>query len=91
MLFGLLVVVDAHKEDVARVFGQFGWIVFLLDLPDGRIGGLVELQLDDKGRLGHVPTGNHHQVSISLACSVLTVDDVLVLGPDVGDGEHTGE
>ena len=91
MLFGLLIVVDAYEEDVTCIFGQFGRIVFLLDLPDGRIGGLIEFQFDDEGRLGHVATGDHHQVGIALACGVLTMDDVLVLGPDVGDGEHTSE
>ena len=91
MLLGLLVVVDTYKEDVARVFGQFGWIVFLLDLLDGGIGGLVELQLDDEGRLVHVATGNHYQIGITLTRSIFTMDDIFVLGPDVGDGEHTGE
>ena len=50
MLLGLLVVVDAYKEDVTRIFSYLGRIVFLFDLLDGRIGGLIELQLDDEGR-----------------------------------------
>ena len=91
MLFGLLVVVDTHEEDVACIFGYLGRIVFLFDLLDGRIGGLVELQLDDEGRLGHVATGNHHQVGIAFSCRVLAMDDVLILGPDIGDGEYTGK
>ena len=91
MLLGILVVVDAHEEDVARIFGQLGRIVFPLDLLDGGIGGLVELQLNDKGWLVDITTGNHHQVGIPLARSVLTMDDVLVLGPDIGDGKHTGK
>ena len=91
MLCGLLVVVDAYEEDVARVFGYLRWIVLLLYLVNGRIGGMVELQLDDESRLGHVTTGNHHQVGITLACGVLTMDDILVLGPNIGDGEYTGE
>ena len=78
MLLGLLVVVDAYEEDITRVFGYLRWIVFLFDLLDGRISGLIELQLDDESRLGHVATGNHHQVGITLACSVLTMDDILV-------------
>ena len=91
MLFSLLVVVDTYEEDVARVFGYLRWIVLLLYLVNGRIRGMIELQLDDKGRLGHVTTRNHHQVSIALSCGVLTMDDILVLGPDIGDGEHTGK
>ena len=89
MLFGLLVVVDTYEKDVARVFGYLRWIVLLLYLVNGRIGGMVELQLDDECRLGHVTTGNHHQIGITLARGVLTMDDVLVLGPDIGDGEYT--
>ena len=45
MLLRLLVVVDAHEEDVARVFSDLRGIVLPLDLIDGGIGGMIEFQL----------------------------------------------
>ena len=91
MLLALLVIADAHKEDVARVFGNLRGILLPLDLVDGRISRVVELQLDEKSRFGDVAAGNHHQVGIPLTRGILAVDDVLVLRPDVGHGEHAGQ
>ena len=88
MLLGLLVVVDAYKEDVACIFSQFGRIVLLLYLVDGCFYGMVELQLNDQCRLGNVATGNHHQVGIAFACGILAVDDVLISRPYICHREN---
>ena len=78
MLLRLLVVVDAHEEYVASVFGNLRRIFLAFNLVNGRIGGLIEFQFNDEGRLVNVATGNHHQVGIALARGVLTMDDILV-------------
>ena len=43
MLLRLLVVVDAHEENVASVFGYLRRIFLALDLVDGSVGGMIEL------------------------------------------------
>ena len=43
MLLRLLVVVDAHEENVASVFGYLRGIFLALDLVDGSVGGMIEL------------------------------------------------
>ena len=91
MLLGFLVVADAYEEDVACVVGNLRRIILLLDLADGGICGMVEFQLDYECRLGDVATRNHHKVGIALACGVLTMDDVFVLGPDIGNGKDAGK
>ena len=45
MLLRLLVVVDAHKEYVASVFGNLRRIFLAFNLVNGRIGGLIEFPL----------------------------------------------
>ena len=60
MLLRLLVVVDAHEEDVARVFRYLRRIVLPSNLVDGSVCRMVELQFDDEGRLGDVASGNQH-------------------------------
>ena len=42
MLLGLLVVVDAHKKDVASVFDNLRGIVLALDLVEGSVDGMVD-------------------------------------------------
>ena len=81
MLLRLLVVVDAHEENVASVFGYLRGIFLALDLVDGSVGGMIELQLYDQCWLADVAAGNHHKVGIALARSVFTVNDVLVPCP----------
>ena len=78
MLLRLLVVVDAHEEDVAGVVGYLRGIFLTLDLVDGSVGGMIELQLYDQCWLADVAAGNHHKVGIALARSVFTVNDILV-------------
>ena len=81
MLLRLLVVVDAHEEEVAGVVGYLRGIFLTLDLVDGSVGGMVELQLYDQCWLADVATRNHHKVGIALACGVFTVNDILVPCP----------
>ena len=45
MLLGVLVVVDANKEDVTRIVGHCLWVVAGLYLADGRLCILVVFQL----------------------------------------------
>ena len=65
----------------------YGMVEFQLATPTssslgiaGASSALLSLvrQFNDEGRLVNVATGNHHQVGIALACSVLTMDDILV-------------
>ena len=91
VLLGFSVVIDANEQDVACIFSNLRWILLTLDLVDGSVGGVVELQLDDQCRLADIATWNHHEVGISLACGIFTVDDILVLCPDICHGEHAGK
>ena len=81
MLLRLLVVFNAHEEYVASVFGNLRGIFLALNLVDGGVGGMIELQLDDDGRLADVAARNHHKVGIALACGVFAMYDILVLSP----------
>ena len=67
MLLRLLVVVDAHEENVAGVVGNLRGIILALDLVDGSVGGMIEFQFNDECRLADVAAGNHHEVGITLA------------------------
>ena len=91
MLLGSLVVVDAYEEYVAGIFGHLGRIVLLLDLADGSVGRLVVFQLYDKCGFGYIAPGNQHKVGIALSGGILTVDNILILCTDVGDGEDAGK
>lgn len=51
MLLRLLVVVYSHEKDVSCIVSQLGRIVFLLDLADGSVSGLVVFKLDDESGL----------------------------------------
>ena len=88
MLLRLLVVVDAHEEYVASVFGNLRGIFLALNLVDGGVSGMVELQLNDEGRLADVATGNHHKVGIALASGILPVNDILVPCPYICHREN---
>ena len=83
MLLGLLVVVNAYKEDVACVVGNLGWVVFLLDLVDGSFFGMVEFQLA-------TPTSSSLGIagaSSALLSLVRQFDDECRLA-DVATGNH---
>ena len=73
MLLRLLVVVDAHEEYIADVFCNLRGIFLALDLVDGSVGNAVELQLYNQCRFADVASGNHHEVSITLACGVFAM------------------
>ena len=111
----LLVIVNAHEEYVASVFGYLRGIFLALYLVEGGVGRVIEFQLatptssslgiagassailslvrqfNDEGGLGDVAARNHYEVGIPLARSVLTVDDILILRPYIGYGQHTGK
>ena len=91
MLLGIPVVVDAHEEDVAGVFGNLCGILLALYLVDGSVGRVVEFEFDDEGGLADVAAWNHHQVGISLAGGILAVDDVFIPCPYICHGEHTSQ
>ena len=91
VLLGLLVVIDANKEQIACVFCNFLRIFLPLYLVDGGVGGVVELQFYDERGLGDIAARNHHEVSIALSRSIFAMDDVLVARPNVGDRQDTGE
>ena len=91
MLLRLFVVVDAHEEDVAGVVGYLFGIILALNLVDGSVGGMIELQFYDECWLADVATRNHHEVGIALARGIFAVDYIIVFRPDICHGEHTGK
>ena len=78
MLLRLLVVVDAHEEDVAGVVVYLFGIILALNLVDGSVGGMIEFQFNNECRLADVVARNHHKVGIAFARSVFTVNNILV-------------
>ena len=62
MLLRLFVVVDAHEEDVAGVVGYLFGIILALNLVDGSVGGMIELQFYDECWLADVAARNHHHL-----------------------------
>ena len=91
VLLGFSVVIDANEQDVACIFSNLRWILLALDLVDGSVGGVVELQLNDQCRLVDIAMRNHHEVGIALARGIFTMDDILVLCPNIRHGEHAGK
>ena len=83
MLLRLLVVVDAHEEDVAGVVGYLFGIILALNLVDGSVGGMIELQFYDECWLADVAARNHHKVGIAFASGILPVNDILVPCPNI--------
>ena len=81
MLLRLFVVVDAHEEDVAGVVGYLFGIILALNLVDGSVGGMIELQFYYQCRLADVAARNHHEVGIALASGLLPVNDIFVPCP----------
>ena len=90
VLLGLLVVIDADKKQIACVFSYLRRILLSLDLVDGGVGGVVELQFYDERRLLDIAARNHHKVGIALARGIFAVDDVFVARPNVGDSQDAG-
>ena len=89
MLLRLLVVVDAHEENIAGVVGYLFGIILALNLVDGSVGGMIELQFYDECWLADVATRNHHEVGITLARGVFTVNDILVPCPYICHRKNT--
>ena len=83
MLLRLLVVVDAHEKYVAGVVGYLHGIFLALNLVDGSVGGMIELQFFYLFWLADVGAGNHHKVGIAFARSVFTVNDILLPCPNI--------
>ena len=89
MQLRLFVVVDAHEEYVASVVGYLRGIFLALDLVEGRVGRMIEFQLDNQCRLVDVATRNHHWVGIALARGgVFSVNDILVSCPYICHRKH---
>ena len=91
MLFRVLVVVDAHEKYVAGVVGYLRRIFLALNLVDGSVGGMIELQFYYQCRLADVAARNHHKVGIALASGILAMDDILVSYPYICNGEYTSK
>ena len=77
----LFVVVDAHEEYVAGIVGYLRGIFLALDLVDGGVGRMIELQFYYQCRLADVAARNHHEVGIALASGILPVNDIFVPCP----------
>ena len=91
MLLGLLVVVDAHEEDVASVFRYLSWVFLALYLLYGSVNCVVEFELYNNDRLIDISARNHHKVGKAFASGIFTMYDILILCPDIGNGEHAGK
>ena len=91
VLLSLAVIVDTHEEQVACVFSYLRWIFLPLDLVDGSVGGVVELQFYDERGLRDIAARNHHKVGIALTRGIFAMDDVLVARPNVSHGQNAGE
>lgn len=72
VLLGLAVVIDAYEQEVGGVIGHLGRVLLALNMVDGRIGILSELQLDDDGGC--------NESCINLFDDIV----VLILGNEVG-------
>ena len=88
MGFLLTVVVDAHKKEVAGVLRHFGGILATENLVDGGVCVAVKFQFQDDGRGIDIFTGNEHKVGETLACGQLSMNDIVVAGIEISDGEH---
>ena len=91
VLLSLAVVVDTHEEQVACVFSYLRRIFLPLDLVDGGVGGVVELQFNDERGLRDIAARNHHKIGIALARGIFAMDDVFIARPDVSHGQDAGE
>ena len=83
MLLRILVVVDAHEKDVARVFRYLRGIFLAPDLVNGSVGRMVELQLASSSSSSLGIAG----ASSTLLSLVRQFDDEGRLG-DVTTGNH---
>ena len=70
VLLRLLVVADAHEEDVSRVFCNLRRVILLFNLVDGCIGRMIELKLYDQCRLADIATGITAKVAHPIMFSI---------------------
>ena len=88
---GILVVIDADKEDVTSIIGNFLRIILVLDLADGSLSVLVVLQFYDESWRRNVLARNEHKVSIALACWVFPVYVIVVSGIILCQADDAGQ
>ena len=79
----LAVVVDGHFEEFAMVAVQGLGVMFVIDLLEGYIGGLVDFELYDNGWLvGDI--GEEDEVGYAFANGGLLENGVILYGSEVG-------
>ena len=83
MYLALAVVVDDHFEEFAMVAIQGLGVMFVIDLLEGYIGGLVDFEFYDNGWLvGDI--GEEDEVGYAFANGGLFEDGVILYGSEVG-------
>ena len=87
----LTVVVDAHKKEVAGVLRHFGGILATENLVDGGVGIAVVFQLQDDGGRIDILSWNEHEVGESLARWQFAMDDIVIAGVEIGNGEYASQ
>ena len=80
VLLGVAVVVDADEQQVVGVLRHLGGVLPALDLVDGGIGILPELQFNDNGGRLHVLARDEHDVGKAFAAGQLAMHHVVVAG-----------
>ena len=83
MYLALAVVVDGHFEEFAMVAAQRLGVMFVIDLLEGYIGGLVDFEFYDNGWLvGDI--GEEDEVGYAFANGDLFEDGVILYGRAAG-------
>ena len=85
----LLVIINTHEQYLTGIFRHFPYIVFPLYLRNGCLGILGILQLKHYGRPVHMTARNQHQVSEPFSRSQFTMNDIIVPGRIIRNGEYT--
>ena len=91
MLLRFFVVVNPYEKDFTSILCNLRRVVLPSDLVERSIGGVPELQLDDESRLADIAARYHDKVGIPLARSILAVNDVLILSPDICYRQYAGQ
>ena len=91
MLLSLFVVVYSYEKDFTSILRNLRRVVLPSDLIECSIGRVVELQLYDKSWFADIAARYEDKVSISLARSILAVNDVLVFSPDICHRQYAGQ
>ena len=89
--FFFLVVVDSYQKDVTCVLFYLAHIFLALYLIDGGIYILFVFEFENDGWFVNILAWNKNEVCKALACSELTMNDVVILGIDVCYSQDTGK